>query len=118
MTSAIVNPALTLDRRNHPRPTPACTRRRRVVENDDCAAFPRRVLAAHARRIGHGDIEGLATLAALAADIDTALHTAVTGLRAAGYSWADVAARLGVTLQAAEQRFTPPDTSKTEGVDR
>ena len=77
-----------------------------MVENDHYAAFTRRILHAHARRISHGDIEGLAALAALAADIDTALHTAVTGLRAAGYSWADIAARLGVTRQPAHQRFT------------
>ena len=89
-----------------------------MVENDDYAAFTRRVLAAHARRIARGDIEGLTALAALAADIDTALRTAVTGLRSQGYSWADIAARLGVTRQAAQQRFIPPDTSDDEGADR
>ena len=89
-----------------------------MVENDDYAAFTRRILAAHARRISQGDIEGLTALAALAADIDTALHQAVTGLRAAGYSWADIAHRLGVTRQAAQQRFTRPDTSNSEGADR
>jgi hypothetical protein len=76
-----------------------------VVENDDYAAFTRRVIAAHGRRIARGDIEGLATLAALADDIDTALREAITGLRAAGFSWADIATRLGITRQAAQQRW-------------
>ena len=85
-------------------------RTRPVVENDDYAAFTRRILTAQARRISCGDIEGLQSLAALAADIDTALRTAVTGLRTAGYSWADIAARLGTSRQAAQQRFgTYPD---------
>jgi hypothetical protein len=76
-----------------------------VVENDDYAAFTRRILAAHGRRIAQGDIEGLTTLAALADDIDHALTNAVTGLREAGYSWADIGERLGITRQAAQQRF-------------
>jgi hypothetical protein len=37
-------------------------------------------------------------------DIDTAIGQAVTGLRAFGYSWADIGARLGITRQAAQQR--------------
>lgn len=42
---------------------------------------------------------------ALAADIDTATRQAVTGLRAAGYSWAEIASRTGTTRQAAQQRW-------------
>jgi DNA-directed RNA polymerase specialized sigma24 family protein len=80
-------------------------RRRDVVENDDYAAFARRIIVAHGRRIGHGDIEGLADLAALAEEIDTALRHAVTGLREAGFSWADIATRLDISRQAAHQRF-------------
>jgi hypothetical protein len=34
--------------------------------------------------------------------------SAVTGLRTAGYLWAEIVARLGVTRQAAQQRFTAP----------
>ena len=101
MISSTVNPALTPNRRPRRRPTV----RRRVVENDDYAAFTRRILHAHARRIATGDIEGLTALAALAADIDTALHTAIRGLRSQGYSWADIAHRLGITRQAAQQRW-------------
>jgi hypothetical protein len=80
-------------------------RMRRVVENDDFAAFSRRILRAAGRRIAAGDVEALPALAGLAVELDTAIGDAVTGLRATGYSWAEIAARLGVTRQAAHQRW-------------
>lgn len=97
MSAPTVNRRLTTDARSGGRRT--------GVENDDYAAFTRRILAAHGRRIAHGDIEGLADLAALSADVDTALVDAVTGLRAAGFSWTDIGNRLGITRQAAHQRY-------------
>jgi hypothetical protein len=96
-----VNTALTAKRR--PRP---------VVENDAYTAFTRRVLAAHGRRIGRdGDVDALAQLVNLGDDIETAVQDAVTGLRGYGYSWAEIARRLGITRQAAQQRWgtTAPD---------
>ena len=80
-----------------------------TVENDDYAAFTRRIVVAHGGRIATGDIEGLATLAALAATSTTPYTIAITGLREAGYSWADIGERLGITRQAAQQRFGTPD---------
>ena len=80
-------------------------RARPVVENDDYAAFARRILRAYARRIANGDIESLSLMTGLAADIDTALQDAVNGLRAFGYSWAEIGSRLGITRQAAQQRW-------------
>jgi hypothetical protein len=80
-------------------------RRRRVVENDEYAAFLRRVIAAYSRRVATGDIEAITDLASLADQVDTAIRGAIIGLRATGYSWADIAARLGVTRQAAQQRW-------------
>jgi hypothetical protein len=80
-------------------------RRRRVVENDEFTAFSRRVLRAAGRRIAAGDVEALPALAGLAVELDTAIGVAVAGLRGAGYSWAEIAARLGVTRQAAQQRW-------------
>ena len=59
-------------------------RPRRRVENDEYAAFARRVLRAYSRRIAAGDIDALDDMADLAAEIDTAMGQAVTGLRAAG----------------------------------
>jgi hypothetical protein len=80
-------------------------RARPVVENDAYAAFAHRILAAYARRIATGDIEALTLMTGLAGDIDTAIGQAVTGLRAFGYSWAEIGSRLGVTRQAAQQRW-------------
>lgn len=86
---------------------PALTRRRvrHVVENDEYAAFLRRVLRAYSRRIASGDVEALAHLATVTAELDTTIRDAVTGLRAFGYSWAEIARPLGITRQAAQQRW-------------
>jgi hypothetical protein len=89
--------------------------RRRVVENDEYAAFLRRVINAYSRRVAAGDIEALTDMATLAAHLEDATRQAITGLRASGYSWAALAARLGITRQGAQQRWgtgTPdPDTT-------
>ena len=45
-------------------------RRTRVVENDEYAAFVRRVIRAYSRRVAAGDIDALADMAALADDLD------------------------------------------------
>lgn len=92
-----VNRALT------PRP------RRRVTENDEYTAFLRRVLRAYARRVGRGDIDALADMAALAGELENVMRQAVTGLRKTGYSWADIAARLSITRQGAQQRWGGSD---------
>jgi hypothetical protein len=89
-----VNPGLTPRRRSRP-----------AVENDDYAAFARRIIRAHGRRVAAGDPDALAALVALSAQIEAATADGVAGLRAAGYSWAEIAARLGVTRQAAQQRW-------------
>jgi hypothetical protein len=80
-------------------------RTRPAVENYDYAAFTRRVIRAHARRIAEGDIEELTHLTGLERELHSAIHTAVQGLRTQGYSWADIALRLGITRQAAHQRW-------------
>jgi DNA-directed RNA polymerase specialized sigma24 family protein len=92
-----VNPALT--------PKPRKPRRRPVVENDEYAAFTRRILGAYANRVAAGDVDALTDMANLSTELDRAVGRAVTGLRAYGYSWAEIALRLGVTRQAAHQRW-------------
>jgi hypothetical protein len=77
----------------------------RVVENDEYAAFARRVLRAYARRVADGDVEALTLMLGLSAEIDDAIAQAVSGLREFGYSWAEIGARLGITRQAAQQRW-------------
>jgi DNA-directed RNA polymerase specialized sigma24 family protein len=93
MSPSSVNPALTRDRR------------RKVVENDEFGAFIGRVIRAYGRRIAGGDIEALRQLLALAQDIETATDNAVEGLRDFGYSWGEIAQRLGVSRQAVHQRW-------------
>ena len=90
---ASVNKRLTADRT------------RGAVENPEYAAFARRILTAYARRVATGDIEALALMAELVGTIDTSIRDAVTGLRDRGYSWAEIGSRLGVTRQAAQQRW-------------
>jgi hypothetical protein len=105
MSAPTVNPALTPNRPTGTRPTRASRNRRNVVENDDYAAFTRLVIAGHGRRIARGDIEGIAALAEIWISLDAAMSLAVRGLRVNGYSWNDIATRLGITRQAAQQRW-------------
>ena len=80
--------------------------RNRVVENYDYASFLRRVVRAYGRRVAAGDIDSVYDMARLADDVDAAIRDAITELRAKhGYSWADIGLRLGVTRQAAQQRW-------------
>src|SRR5438477_852786 len=92
----------------------------RVVENDEYAAFLRRVIRAYSRRVASGDIEAITTMAALVDHLEDATRQAITELRGFGYSWADIAMRLGITRQGAQQRWgdTPAhvtDTNPAEG---
>jgi len=73
--------------------------------NVEFAGFVRRVVRAHARRIAAGDVEALADLVQLSAGVDQAVADAVAGLRRLGYSWAEIAGRLGISKQAAQQRW-------------
>lgn len=104
MSLSIVNYALTLQPAGGDKP-PSKPRRRDVVENDEYAAFARRVIRAHARRIATGDVEGLRDLVGLSDLLDQAITDAIQGLRAHGYSWTEIADRLGITRQAAHQRW-------------
>ena len=100
MTQASVNPGLTPKRRSE------------AVENNQFHAFARRVLRAYSRRVGAGDVEALAELVALTAELDHAIHEAVQGLRDFGYSWGDIATRLGLTRQAVWHRWSADTPSR------
>jgi hypothetical protein len=80
-------------------------RRYRITENDEYARFLRRVIRAYSRRVAAGDIEAITSMATLADDLEDATRQAITGLRDFGYSWADIALRLGITRQGAQQRW-------------
>jgi ribosomal protein S20 len=97
---------------------PGLTRKRakRVVENHDYASFARRILKAYARRVAAGDIEALSSLVLFPSDVDALTRTAVKGLREFGYSWSEIAGRLGVSRQAAQMRYG--DKSEIGQLDR
>ena len=80
-------------------------RPRRQIENDEYAAFVRRILRAYSRRVGDGNVEALALMLGLVGEIDAAIAEAVKGLHSCGYSWAEIGTRLGITRRAAQQRW-------------
>ena len=88
----------------------ALTRKRakRYVENHEYASFARRVLKAYGRRVAAGDVEALRELAVFVSDVDAVTREAVAGLRGFGYSWQEIASRVGVSRQAAQQRWGTP----------
>jgi hypothetical protein len=102
---ASTSPAGQLTRPDTVKARLTSNRPRRQVENDEYAAFAHRILRACARRVGDGDVEALALMLGLAEEIDTAIAEAVKGLHAYGYSWAEIGSRLGITRQAAQQRW-------------
>ena len=78
-----------------------------ATDIEEWGAFLERILRATERRVGNGDIEGLAAIARVQAIAEETMQRSVDRLRAApwDYSWADVGRALGITRQAAQQRF-------------
>jgi hypothetical protein len=64
-----------------------------------------RMLRAGSRRIALADPDDLAEMVQLAQQLDDAIAQAVAGQRAAGFSWAEIGGPLGMSKQAAQQRF-------------
>ena len=97
----------------------------RVVETPEYAQMVVRIVRAMGRRIGQtGDVECLADFESVRKVLDQAVVDAVTGLRAgdglapgtAGYSWAEIAAVLGTTRQAAMEKYTPREPGQPKRV--
>lgn len=84
---------------------------RREVETASYIVFARRVIRGAARRVGEADDWELAELVSLQKELDAAIATAVAGQRAMGRSWQYVGDALGITRQAAQQRFGGRATS-------
>lgn len=81
-------------------------RRKPEREVFDTAAAARRFVRATGRNVGHKDVDNLGLLVDLADAVEVALQDAVTQLHDVhGYSWARIALPLGITRQAAQQRF-------------
>ena len=91
-------------------PKPRRKRPRRPVETAEFDAFVRRILRAYARRVAAGDVEALRSLSQLSSEVDAVCRLAVAGLRKSpySYSWSEIADRLGVSKQAAQQRYGDP----------
>jgi len=93
------------DRRSSVKARLTPNRRRRTVENHEYGAFTRRILRAYSRRVADGDVEAFALMTGLADELDNAISRGGQGLHARGYSWAEISSRLGITRQAAQQRW-------------
>lgn len=112
MTTPTVKDALTAKPLQAKRP-------KRIRENPEYHQFAQRVVVAYGRRVASGDIEAIRDMCALSEHLDEAIRVAVAGLHGHGYSWTDVAQRLGISRQAAHQRFgTPPEHSTAPARDR
>lgn len=78
-----------------------------------------RMFRALARRAGDGELEALEQLAFLQDSLQIQLGAAVAGYREGhGFSWTDVGNVLGITRQAAQQRFRKATTAPAHPVGR
>lgn len=76
------------------------------AETSDYAAMLGRMVRSYGKRIAEGDPHDLAAAVDLARQLDDAIGNAVAVMRRdSGFSWAELAAELGVTRQAAQQRY-------------
>lgn len=85
--------------------TSADVNRKRRHEAPGLGGAAHRMMRALGKRACEGDTEALEQLAGLQAKLQDQLHVAATGLREQGHSWAYIAGVLGVSRQAAQQRF-------------
>lgn len=76
-----------------------------MSDQSEFMAFTRRVLRAASRRMAAADPEDLADLVALRADVDEAIDRAARAVHEGGVSWAQIGAAVGITRQAAQQRW-------------
>jgi len=67
--------------------------------------FVERIVRAGGRRVGLADEFELAELVALHDVVDEAIAQAIVGQRAHGKSWTDIGDALGISRQAARQRW-------------
>ena len=77
-----------------------------VRETDDVAAAAGRFVKAVGKRAAGGDPDALPFLVELGDLVEQQLAAAVLELNTRyGWSWAEIGRRLGITRQAAQQRF-------------
>lgn len=85
--------------------TSADSNLKRRHEAPELGGAAKRMMRALARRACEGDTEALEQLESLQEEVQVHMHNAVMGLRRKGHSWAYIAGVLGVSRQAAQQRF-------------
>lgn len=76
------------------------------VENDEFRAAITRMIRAYGVRVAEADDFDLAEMVTLRDVLEDAIGAAITGQRSNyGYSWAVIGDALGITRQAAQQRY-------------
>lgn len=78
---------------------------RGTVETLDYVAFAKRVIRGAGKRVAQGYGRELAELLSLRDEVESAIATAVGGMREQGHSWQYIADGLGITRQSAHQRY-------------
>ena len=76
-----------------------------MVETTDFLKMLLRMIRAAGRRVADADEHELRMLAHLRSAFEESIETAVEGQRAKGRSWAHIGLALGITRQAAFQRY-------------
>lgn len=79
--------------------------RERFSDHGDYAGMVRRTIRAFGRRLAKADPDDLELILAMRSELDEAIATAVMGQRASGFSWAEIARGIGMSRQAAFQRW-------------
>lgn len=75
-------------------------------ETTEYAAMMSRMMRSYGRRIADGDPSDLADAVKLQRQLDGIIRDAVASMReTSGFSWQQLADELGVTRQAAQQRY-------------
>lgn len=74
-------------------------------DHSEYGKFVLRVLRAYGRRVSHNDPADLAELVEVQRAVEQTIRESVQGLRDAGFSWADIGSAVGITRQAAQQRW-------------
>lgn len=91
-------------------------RRRKEREALELAGFLRRMSRALVRRAADGDLDALVALVESRAALDAAIVDAAQALHydyRTPYSWAEIAREIGITKQAAHQRFGKAESCRT-----
>lgn len=81
------------------------TGRREPREALEMGAFMRRTARAMTRRAAAGEVDALTELVRLRAEVDQQIEASGRALVAFGYSLGEIGRELGITRQAAHQRF-------------